>query len=89
MGNDTFLSGISQAMVYTEEGDFYPSYLHVFDDTCIMTGGTITENLYLKDNSYGAISGGYSGNIPALDDSENKIRIFRKGGEEKNLDKKL
>ncbi|RKY06454.1 MAG: hypothetical protein DRP65_11745 [Planctomycetota bacterium] len=63
------LSSLSQAEIYIDEGDFYPSYLQVFNDTAIMTGGTITENLYLKDDSHGGIYGGYIGKFLVLDDT--------------------
>ena len=60
---------LSQAIVVINDGDFYPTYLQVFNDTAIMSGGTITQNLYLKDNSHGEIYGGYIGKFLVLDDT--------------------
>lgn len=67
--------GVAKGTVYISEGDYYPSYLQIFGDTLIMTGGTITENLYLKEdqysgeNSHGEIYGGYIGKFLVLDEA--------------------
>jgi hypothetical protein len=65
----TQLISVAQATIYIDEGDYYPSYLQVFHNTLVMTGGTIEENLYLKENSLGEIYGGYIGNFLVLDDT--------------------
>lgn len=69
-----FTCNVSLALTI-QEGDYYPSYLQVFGDTLIMTGGTIVENLYLKEdqysgkNSYGEIYGGYIGQFLCIDEA--------------------
>jgi hypothetical protein len=40
-----------------------------FDDTLIMTGGTVEENIYLKEDSLGEIRRGYIADFLVLDDT--------------------
>ncbi|MHC4646241.1 MAG: hypothetical protein ACYTBJ_12125 [Planctomycetota bacterium] len=51
------------------EGDFYPSCLQVFNVIIKVSGGTITENLCLSDDSHGEIYGGCIGKLLVLDDT--------------------
>ena len=61
--------GVTKGNMTINEGDFYPSYLQVFNGILIISGRTITENLYLNDDSHGEIYGGYIGKFLVLDDT--------------------